>query len=132
MTNTEELRDLLVAEGSAGLARPLELVAFTNDPVGNLLLNDLVHFPHTFVFGCLVDRQVAAERAWTVPAVLRERLGTFEMDEPQGFDVDEAAHGNFVSGRPGVIEWTDSGVENHKEGREALDGSACSPHRGGD
>ena len=28
-----------------------------------------------------MDRQVPAERAWTVPAVLRERLRTFEMGE---------------------------------------------------
>jgi uncharacterized HhH-GPD family protein len=81
VADLEELRDLLVSEGQAGLARPLELVAFTGDPVGDELLNDLVHYPHAFLFGCLVDRQVPAERAWTVPAVLRERLGTFEMGE---------------------------------------------------
>jgi hypothetical protein len=71
----------LVYEGQAALARPLEPIAFTGDPAGDELLNDLVHYPHAFLFGCLVDRQVAAERAWTVPAVLRERLGTFEMGE---------------------------------------------------
>ena len=81
MADLEELRDLLVAEGQAGLARPLERIAFTGDPAGDELLNDLAHHPHAFLFGCLVDRQVAAERAWTVPAILRERLGTFEMDE---------------------------------------------------
>ena len=40
-----------------------------------------MHYPHALLFGCLVDRQVPAERAWTVPAVLRERLATFEMSE---------------------------------------------------
>jgi len=81
VADLEELRDLLVNEGQAALARPLEPVVFTTDTVGNVLLNDLVHHPHAFLFGCLVDRQVPAERAWTVPAVLRERLGTFEMGE---------------------------------------------------
>ena len=42
MTDLEELRDLLVYEGQAGLARPLEPIAFTGDPAGDELLNDLV------------------------------------------------------------------------------------------
>ncbi len=61
MTDLEELRDLLVYEGQAGLARPLEPIAFTGDPAGDELLNE--HYPHAFLFGCLVDRQVPAERA---------------------------------------------------------------------
>ena len=55
MADLEELRDLLVSEGQAWLARPLEPVAFTGDPAGDELLNDLVHYPHAFLFGCLVD-----------------------------------------------------------------------------
>jgi hypothetical protein len=60
-----ELRDLLVYEGQVALTRPLEPIAFTGDPAGDALLNDLAHCPHALLFGCPVDRQVSAERAWT-------------------------------------------------------------------
>ena len=35
---------------------------------------------------CLVDRQVPAERAWIVPALLRERLGGFRFDRLAALD----------------------------------------------
>ena len=44
------------------------------------LVNDLKHYPHAFVLGCVVDRQVSAELAWMLPGRFKERLGSFEFD----------------------------------------------------
>ena len=52
-------------------------------------MNDLTAHPHAFVFGCLVDRQVRAERAWTLPAVLRARLGGFEFEQLTALTQDD-------------------------------------------
>jgi endonuclease-3 len=56
-------------------------VRFTSDHEADSLLNDLSNHPHAFVFAALVDRQVKAERAWTVPQLIRLRLGSFEIPD---------------------------------------------------
>lgn len=81
MSAKDPLRDLLVAEGQAQLQRPLVFVRFTGDDEADALLNDLQVYPHAFLFACLVDRQVRAERAWLVPSIIRDRLGTFDFDD---------------------------------------------------
>jgi uncharacterized HhH-GPD family protein len=81
MNDLGELRDLLVREGQAALDRPMEPMTSWVDRAGYWLVGDLEHYPHAFLFGCLMDRQIPAERAWAIPAILRERLGTFEVGE---------------------------------------------------
>lgn len=47
---------------------------------GAKLVNDLDHFPHAYVIGCVMDRQIKAERAWKIPERVQARLGSFEFD----------------------------------------------------
>lgn len=71
----------LIENGRSRLAAPIRSVPFTGIAVYDELLNDLAGHPHAFVFACLVDRQIRAELAWSVPGRVRERLGgTFELD----------------------------------------------------
>ena len=79
MPDLDALRDALVKEGEALLHRPRTTVPFTGDRAANALVNDLEHYPHAFVFGCLVDRQVVADWAWRLPALVRDRLGSFDI-----------------------------------------------------
>lgn len=44
------------------------------------LVNDLDRYPHAYVLGCVMDRQIKAERAWKIPERVRNRLGSFEFD----------------------------------------------------
>ncbi len=49
---------------------------FTGDPVADQLLeND----PNAFLLGVLFTQGISAERAWSGPALLRERLGTLDL-----------------------------------------------------
>lgn len=45
------------------------------------LVNDLEEYPHAYVLGCIMDRQIDAERAWAIPGRVRERYGSFRMDD---------------------------------------------------
>ena len=75
------LTDRLIAEGTRQLQARAGPVKFTKDLGANQLLNDLDAHPHAFVLACLGLRQLRAERAWLVPYLVRERLGSFEMAE---------------------------------------------------
>ena len=45
----------------------------------NALLNDFENTSHAFVLAALMDRQVPAERAWELPAKVKNLLGTFNI-----------------------------------------------------
>jgi Predicted EndoIII-related endonuclease len=75
----EPIAQKLVAQGYAALRRPPAPVDFVPLAEANTLLNDLEHHSHAFVLACLVDRQDTAERAWTLPYRLGERVGSWEL-----------------------------------------------------
>jgi endonuclease-3 len=58
---------------------PAELVRLTHDSEANSYLNDLQNTPHAFVIGCVVDRQMSAEKAWMIPYKLAELIGSKEF-----------------------------------------------------
>lgn len=51
------------------------------EPGQTALVNDLEGHPHAFVVGCVMDRQIPAERAWEIPELIRERVGSFEFTD---------------------------------------------------
>lgn len=80
------LRDRLVEEGEFFLTQPVVTVPFTSEPDADELLNDLAGHPHAFLFASLVDRQMPAKRAWMVPILLRDRIGSFEIHDLAALD----------------------------------------------
>lgn len=58
-----------------------QLVHFLDNVEANTFLNDLTNFPHAFVLSCLMDRQIKAERAWLIPYQIKEKLGTFLIED---------------------------------------------------
>ena len=77
--NNDAVKDRLVRRGEELFQAPPQLVGFTKDPACNALLNDLEHHPHAFVLGCVMDRQIKAERAWLIPYLFSQKLGGFEF-----------------------------------------------------
>ena len=55
----------------------------------NELINDLDNTPHAFVLACLMDRQVKAERAWSIPYYIKNELGTFDIHELANISLEE-------------------------------------------
>ena len=74
------LRDKLVEAGEVRLSQPKAFISFTGNREADVLLNDLVRHPHAFVIACIMDRQIAAERAWLIPYELSQRLGFFDFE----------------------------------------------------
>ncbi|MBP8257215.1 MAG: hypothetical protein KAX37_07800, partial [Opitutaceae bacterium] len=72
---------MLVARGRREFEASRRVPQFTPDRAANALMADLRGFPHAFVIGCLMDRQIKAERAWEIPYRIQERLGSFEFRE---------------------------------------------------
>lgn len=55
------------------------IVHFIDDEKQNNFLNDLEKFPHAFVLACLMDRQIRAERAWSIPYQIYKEIGDFDI-----------------------------------------------------
>jgi len=43
-------------------------------------LNNIEMYPHFFVLGCVMDRQITAERAWNIPYIISEECGGPEFE----------------------------------------------------
>ncbi len=69
----------LVAQGKRLLDSSSAFHEFTGNADADALLNDLERFPHAFVIGCIMDRQVKAERAWIIPYEFARVLGDFSF-----------------------------------------------------
>jgi endonuclease-3 len=97
--NTSTIRDILVKRSEELLAQPLKSVPFTSNLDADALLNDLDHYPHAFVIGCLMDRQWKSEKCWLVPYLFKERSGSFAFDDLATLSHEEVVS-LFVQPRP--------------------------------
>lgn len=82
------IRDILVPKGEELLSQPFKTIPFTRDDEANVLPNDLEHYPHAYVIGCIMDRQMRAEQAWLVPHRFKLRLGSFEFVDLQALPLE--------------------------------------------
>lgn len=53
-----------------------QTVHFTKNEEIDNYLNDLENYPHAFVLACLMDRQIKAERAWIIPFIISDKIGS--------------------------------------------------------
>jgi len=53
------------------------------------LVRDIENNPHAFVIGCVLDRMVPAERAWTAPYKLKQRIGGFSFSRLRRLTPDD-------------------------------------------
>lgn len=79
----------LVDEGKRLFDGPPVFTEFTRIRPADKLVNDLQYHPHAFVLGCVMDRQVKAERAWVIPYRFAEKLGDFEFSTLESLSLDD-------------------------------------------
>lgn len=63
----DEILRILIELGHELHKKPREIVTFSLNPDADALLNDVENYPHFFVLGCVMDRQIKAEKAWVIP-----------------------------------------------------------------
>jgi endonuclease-3 len=68
--------------------KPRSIVPFTNIPESDSLLNNIEKYPHFFVLGCIVDRQIPAERAWNIPLIVSKECGGIEFNNFLSLNLD--------------------------------------------
>lgn len=68
--------EALIKRGKKFFRAPRDVVRFTGDADVDDVLNDLERYPHLFVLGCVVDRQIKSENAWLIPYRFTEKLGS--------------------------------------------------------
>jgi uncharacterized HhH-GPD family protein len=76
--------DRLVERGLTLFSAPRAPIEFTRNAEADKLINDLDTYPHAFVIGCVMDRQIKAERAWLIPYAISQKLGDFSMQALSG------------------------------------------------
>ncbi|MFC1559078.1 hypothetical protein ACFL39_00620 [Gemmatimonadota bacterium] len=72
--------NLLIEKGETLFRARRAFFPFTKHPEADKLMNNLEEFPHAYVLGCIMDKQVTAERAWIIPYRISERIGGCEFE----------------------------------------------------
>lgn len=109
--NEDGIRRLLVERGNEVFDAPIEPepLAFSKKPKdlnedeyqeARALVNDLEHRPHAFVLGCIMDRQIDADRAWLIPYRLSQRIGSFDFCTIRKLSEDEIQ--SYMNGPPAL------------------------------
>lgn len=65
-----------------------EVVLVSNEEKNNLV-SDLKNYPHAFVLACAMDRQITAERAWSIPYEIKQILGDFSIEKLHSISLEE-------------------------------------------
>lgn len=73
--------EILLKRGKGLFKKPYKHVEFTRDPEADILLNNLKEYPHAFVLACIMNRQIKAERAFSIPYKISIEIGTFKIEE---------------------------------------------------
>lgn len=90
--NEAAIRDRLVELGLKVFQAKKQPSPFIKDnPEANALLNNLDEYPHAFVLGCVMDRQVEAEKAWVIPYLFSQEVGGFSMARLSQLSLDEVS-----------------------------------------
>ncbi|NCB42698.1 MAG: iron-sulfur cluster loop [Clostridia bacterium] len=72
---------LLVTIGKQQFTNPeRSSVHLVDDKTQNDFLNDLENVPQAYVLACLMDRQIKAERAWSIPSQIKNIIGSFDIE----------------------------------------------------
>lgn len=94
-----EIANRLVERGRELFRAPRANIVFTRIAEADALLNDLVRYPHAFVLGCAMDRQILAERAWAIPYRVSSLLGgDFSIERLRGLSAARLAR-MFAAGK---------------------------------
>lgn len=74
MSKEKQIIENLIQFSQKTYEESLGNVEFTNNKIINQGLCDIKNKPYLFVLACVMDRQIPAERAWSIPHILCEHF----------------------------------------------------------
>ena len=87
--NLQKIQEIIIERGNELLNQSkLDLVRFTDNIESDKLMNDLENRSHAYVLACVMDRQIKAERAWQIPYLISQEIGSFDFNELLKLDLD--------------------------------------------
>ena len=89
MDNKKGIVNILIKKGLELLERPREKGIYTDNRDANKLINDIENYPHAFVLGAIMDRQIDAERAWLIPYKVMFELKDFSFASLQKVNLNK-------------------------------------------
>src|SRR5665647_2496120 len=88
MPTSEQMSNQILFDKAQELHnKPRTIVTFTRISESDALLNNIESYPHFFVLGCIMDRQIPAERAWNIPNTISKECGGPDFDKFLSLDV---------------------------------------------
>ena len=81
MNNQQKIEEILIDKGRTLISKHPEAKEYCKNEEADKLMNDIENFPHAFVLGCVMDRQIKAERAWQIPYMISKEIGGFEFEK---------------------------------------------------
>lgn len=87
--NSNLIAERIIKRGHDLLLKDYEFTNFTKNVETDKLLNDLDNFPHAIVLACLMDLQIKAEKAWSIPFLISKEIGGFEFSRIKKLSLDE-------------------------------------------
>ncbi len=85
----QKIVNVLIKKGEELFNHPYEKLQFTKVSEADDLYNDLEKYPHLFVLGCIMDRQMKAERAWLIPFKFSKAIGSPEFSKFYSLNIQE-------------------------------------------
>ena len=89
INSKEKIVNILIEKGNELFKKSPKNIEFTKNKEPDKLLNNLKDFPHAFVFACVMDRQIKAERAWLIPYEISEEIKSFEFSTLLRFNQED-------------------------------------------
>jgi hypothetical protein len=90
---------ILVDRGSRLFRAPRKPIQFTDEPLANELINDLEQYPHAFVLGCVMNRQLPFRKVWRIPHKFKAALeNDFSMERLARLSIAETVR--IMTGPP--------------------------------
>lgn len=82
------LEKKLIEEAQKEFNTVKPIVLIDNEEM-NKLVTDLKYNPHAYVLACCMDRQITAERAWSIPYEIKQVVGDFSIEKLYDISLDE-------------------------------------------
>jgi len=86
--DTKEILYILSRRHEEELRRDQTSIVYSKNIEADTLIKDIHNNPEAFFIGCLMNRRIKAEKVWTIPLLLKQKLGTIKFSELKEYTLE--------------------------------------------